>query len=316
MFQHLLQVFNKLSKQLHDELRADGIDPEEAALVEDDGLCYDSDGEIQDPGYIDPKDGEFKRPWCPATRILEHRENQRIEMCDILARWHLSTCHRRCVMLGRAHSPHCHDMHRPASCSDGAVQLWLRPRREQEEKKRVGRESDHRLFADQCRPTRRDAFPDLSDGPVYQKNEGEWEFTLDESLDGEAIELEVALSKHLDTSLVQVGLCSFVIAPAAQKQSSSMLNNVVVDVQVDLQPRWARMLIKGKLLQLRLPCDIRLDLASAQRAKITGHLLLRMPKENAKDSTLDLACIRQRPDRKQGADHLRQQIECAPDERS
>jgi hypothetical protein len=76
------------------------------------------------------------------------------------------------------------------------------------------------------------------------------------------------------------------------------------------------MLIKGKLLQLRLPCDIRLDQASAQRAKITGHLLLRMPKENPKDGTLDLACIRQRPDRKQGADYVMHQTECAPDESS
>jgi len=24
------------------------------------------------------KDGEMKRPWCPATRVLEHREMQRV----------------------------------------------------------------------------------------------------------------------------------------------------------------------------------------------------------------------------------------------
>lgn len=47
--------------------------------AEDDGADYDSDVEIEDPGYVDPQDGEFKRPWCPATRILEHRENERLE---------------------------------------------------------------------------------------------------------------------------------------------------------------------------------------------------------------------------------------------
>jgi hypothetical protein len=48
-------------------------------MAEDDGVDYDSDAEIEDPGYVDPDDGEFKRPWCPATRVLEHRENERIE---------------------------------------------------------------------------------------------------------------------------------------------------------------------------------------------------------------------------------------------
>lgn len=64
----------------------------DAQVVENDGLDYDSSEEISDPGYIDPLDGAFKRPWCPATRILEHRENERIEryghiMCGKCAAW-------------------------------------------------------------------------------------------------------------------------------------------------------------------------------------------------------------------------------------
>ena len=58
---------------------AEGVDIDMAMQVEDDGLDYDSNEEIEEPGRIDPEDGEFKRPWCPATRILEHRENERIE---------------------------------------------------------------------------------------------------------------------------------------------------------------------------------------------------------------------------------------------
>lgn len=39
---------------------------------------------------------------------------------------------------------------------------------------------------------------------LTQRNEGEWDFTIDESEDGGSIELEVAVPRHLDTALVQV----------------------------------------------------------------------------------------------------------------
>ena len=76
-----LQAFPTLHEQLIAELQGQGIDIEAAMAAEDDGADYDSKEEIEDPGYVDPEDGEFKRPWCPATRILEHRENERIERC-------------------------------------------------------------------------------------------------------------------------------------------------------------------------------------------------------------------------------------------
>ena len=40
--------------------------------VEDDG---NDGGIIAETGYRDA-DGEMRRPWCPATRILEHRESE------------------------------------------------------------------------------------------------------------------------------------------------------------------------------------------------------------------------------------------------
>jgi protein TilB len=74
-----VQAHEALQQQLAHELVDSGVDVEKAARVENDGLDYDPDADIEDPGYIDPADGQFKRPWCPATRILEHRENERIE---------------------------------------------------------------------------------------------------------------------------------------------------------------------------------------------------------------------------------------------
>lgn len=40
--------------------------------VEDDSLLPEG-GEVQETGFVD-EDGQLRRPWCPATRILEHRE--------------------------------------------------------------------------------------------------------------------------------------------------------------------------------------------------------------------------------------------------
>ena len=52
---------------------SEGIDPDKAALVEDDSM-FDENGEIKETGHVD-ENGELRRPWCAATRILEHRES-------------------------------------------------------------------------------------------------------------------------------------------------------------------------------------------------------------------------------------------------
>lgn len=44
-----------------------------AAGVEDDGDVDGEEAEVAETGYLDEK-GELRRPWCPQTRILEHRE--------------------------------------------------------------------------------------------------------------------------------------------------------------------------------------------------------------------------------------------------
>lgn len=65
-------------------------------------------------------------------------------------------------------------------------------------------------------------------------------------------------------------------------------------MQADVQPRWARLLIKGRLLQLRLPCDVLPDESAAQRSRASGRLVLVMPKADAACKELDLGCVRPR----------------------
>lgn len=67
-----LQVIPQLEQQLRQELRNEGVDPDDAAAAEDDSML-DENGEVAETGYVDEA-GEMRRPWCPATRILEHRE--------------------------------------------------------------------------------------------------------------------------------------------------------------------------------------------------------------------------------------------------
>ena len=68
-----VQVVEQLEQQLREELRAEGIDPDQAALAEDDSM-FDENGDVRETGHMDEK-GEMRRPWCAATRILEHRES-------------------------------------------------------------------------------------------------------------------------------------------------------------------------------------------------------------------------------------------------
>lgn len=62
-----------LHAQLLGELAAEGVDLEEAAQVEDDSLL---DAEFIPETGIVGEDGELRRPWCPATRILDQREDE------------------------------------------------------------------------------------------------------------------------------------------------------------------------------------------------------------------------------------------------
>ena len=49
-------------------------------------------------------------------------------------------------------------------------------------------------------------------------------------------------------------------------------------VDVDVQPYYVRVTLKGKILQLRLHSEVKPDSSSAKRSQVTGHLLVTMPK--------------------------------------
>ena len=137
-------------------------------------------------------------------------------------------------------------------------------------------------------PPRRTEFPCISNSSTMtQRNEGSWEFTLDVSEDGSSVELAVAIGKHLDSTLVQVLLSSF----GSIHKHATQTRNTAQCLQADVQPQWARLLIKGRLLQLRLPCEVHVERSYAQRSKATGALVLTMPRIDP-TSKLDIICMR------------------------
>ena len=63
-------------------------------------------------------------------------------------------------------------------------------------------------------------------------------------------------------------------------------------VDVDVQPSYVRVTLKGKILQLRLHSEVKPDSSSAKRSQATGHLLVTMPK--AKDEIIGEKYLRRR----------------------
>lgn len=94
--------------------------------------------------------------------------------------------------------------------------------------------------------------------------------------------MDVALSVHIDVSLIKT----------------------------DVQPEYVRLLVKGRLLQLRLPCQVDdqalkttnlksalqvlPDLSKAERSLTTGHLVITMPKEQ-QNGPLNMLFVRSNP---------------------
>ncbi|GLH16772.1 Protein tilB homolog [Gryllus bimaculatus] len=63
-----------------------------------------------------------------------------------------------------------------------------------------------------------------------------------------------------------------------EEKLSRHLDTTLLDV--DVQPTYVRVTIKGKVLQLVLPDDVKTDSSTAQRSLTTGHLVITMPKVN------------------------------------
>ncbi|XP_069047048.1 dynein axonemal assembly factor 11 isoform X2 [Lepisosteus oculatus] len=89
-----------------------------------------------------------------------------------------------------------------------------------------------------------------ADGRVLNVNEPKLDFSLSDDEDGNNILLDLSVYRYLDTSLLEV----------------------------DVQPTYIRVIVKGKIFQLVLPTEVKPDSSIAKRSQTTGHLVVIMPK--------------------------------------
>ncbi|XP_067462918.1 dynein axonemal assembly factor 11 isoform X2 [Thunnus thynnus] len=89
-----------------------------------------------------------------------------------------------------------------------------------------------------------------ADGRVMNVNEPKLDFCLTEDDENNRIVLDLAVYRHMDTSLIDI----------------------------DVQPTYARVSVKGKIFQIVLPAEVKPDSSTAQRSQTTGHLVLTMPR--------------------------------------
>ncbi|XP_077606082.1 dynein axonemal assembly factor 11 isoform X1 [Crocuta crocuta] len=88
------------------------------------------------------------------------------------------------------------------------------------------------------------------DGKALNVNEPKLDFSLKDDEKHNEIILDLAVYRYMDTSLIDV----------------------------DVQPTYVRVMVKGKPFQLVLPAEVRPDSSSAKRSQTTGHLVICMPK--------------------------------------
>jgi protein TilB len=89
-----------------------------------------------------------------------------------------------------------------------------------------------------------------TDGRPKNINQPKMTFSLQDNEEQNALTLNINLPKYMDSSLIDA----------------------------DVQPTYARVVVKGKIFQIVLPEEIKPDSSTAQRSKTTGHLLITMPK--------------------------------------
>ncbi|XP_039701821.1 dynein axonemal assembly factor 11 [Pteropus medius] len=88
------------------------------------------------------------------------------------------------------------------------------------------------------------------DGKALNVNEPKLDFSLKDDEKRNQIILDLAVYRCMDTSLIDV----------------------------DVQPTYVRVTVKGKPFQLVLPAEVKPDSSSAKRSQTTGHLVICMPK--------------------------------------
>ncbi|XP_066480265.1 dynein axonemal assembly factor 11-like isoform X2 [Tiliqua scincoides] len=113
------------------------------------------------------------------------------------------------------------------------------------EKKKKGKEN--RDQKKKMKPPRTLITPE---GKVLNVNEPKLDFSLKDDEENNQFILDIAVYRHLDTSLLDV----------------------------DVQPTYVKVLIKGKPFQLVLPEEVKPDSSTAKRSQTTGHLVISLPK--------------------------------------
>ncbi|XP_048658092.1 dynein axonemal assembly factor 11 isoform X1 [Marmota marmota marmota] len=88
------------------------------------------------------------------------------------------------------------------------------------------------------------------DGKALNVNEPKLDFSLKDDEERNQIIVDLAVYRYMDTSLIEV----------------------------DVQPTYVRVMVKGKPFQLVLPAEVKPDSSSAKRSQTTGHLVICMPK--------------------------------------
>ncbi|KAL0894913.1 hypothetical protein ABMA27_013418 [Loxostege sticticalis] len=86
------------------------------------------------------------------------------------------------------------------------------------------------------------------DGRPFNINQAKLDFKFYDS-EPDVYVLDIAVYKHLDTSLLDI----------------------------DVEPKYVRVTIKGKIFQLHLPEEVDTSNSKAERSQITGHLVVTMP---------------------------------------
>lgn len=118
----------------------------------------------------------------------------------------------------------------------------IEEKRQQREKK-----DDERLGRN--KPARETRFF-TDDGRVLNINQGKWDFEFCDDEENNRFVLDLPCFKYLDTSLIDL----------------------------DVQPLYCRVIVKGKVFQLALSEEVNPDSSSAKRSQTTGHLIVEMPK--------------------------------------
>lgn len=117
------------------------------------------------------------------------------------------------------------------------------------EEKKKEKEEEKSKYLDP-NPKKREIRYFTDDGRPLNINQAQMDFHLEDDDENGCYILTVSCYKHLDTSLIDV----------------------------DVQPTYVRVNIKGKVFQLAFIEEVGPDASSAQRSQTTGHLVLTLPK--------------------------------------